>query len=70
MRGIQEIAIVAAATIVFVFVGGGSALGQAGASTGTGGNGCADGGATQSAVVQQGQAASCVTGPHEPEVQP
>ena len=58
MRGIQKVAVVAAATVVFVFVGGGSALGRA------------DGGATESAGVQQEQAASSVTRSHEPEAQP
>jgi ABC-type xylose transport system permease subunit len=64
MRGIQKVAVVAAATVVFVFVGGGSALGRA--STGTGGSGCA----TESAGVQHEQAASSVTCSHEPEAQP
>ena len=70
MRGIHKVAVVAAATVVFVFVGGGSAVGRAGVSTGTGGSGWADGGAAESAGVQQEQAASSVTRSHEPEAQP
>ena len=68
MRGIQKVAVVAGATVVFVFVGGGSALGRA--STGPGGSGSAERGAAQSAEVQHGQAASSVPRSHEPGTQP